>query len=288
MEDLPLIVRFYENRAVNKPAGVVVHAQRKGGHGVMSVHAALPFAVKPSKPGTFSTLRRPQPVHRLDKPTSGLLIIAKTKPAMIHISRQFRDRKVKKTYSAIVNGIPPEPAETSISALAANQLGVDVDPSNNETVWQIIDHPLDEKSATTVWRALHYSKSIKANDYHVTLVELKPKTGRYHQLRRHMSWVCECPIIGDSNYDGGGLAMKLRERGLFLCSNRVTLEHPYYNNLADTSSESIFEKLSTENRKSLWLSPEGKIMVTATIDLPEKFSTFLHHENERCLKLRIK
>jgi 23S rRNA pseudouridine1911/1915/1917 synthase len=179
---------------VNKPAGVFVYASRKAGHGIMTVRSALPFVVKPPAIGTFSTLRRPQPVHRLDKPTSGILLVAKTKPAMIHLSMQFRDRLIKKTYVAIVNGIPPEPRETSISSQRAQELGVDVEVEMDEDTdtdkaavqWQVIDSPLEEKSSVTIWRALRYAKSLKANDNYVTLVELKPKTGRYHQLRRHM------------------------------------------------------------------------------------------------------
>ena len=170
---------------MNKPAGVVVYAHRKGGHGIMTVRAALPFAVTPPRLGTYSTLRRPQPVHRLDKPTSGLLLIAKTKPAMVHLSQQFQDRKIKKTYVAVVNGIPPEPLENAISSETAYHLGVDVD-ATSKTIWQHIDHALDEKSAVTIWRPLKYAKSLKANENYLTLVELKPKSGRYHQLRRHM------------------------------------------------------------------------------------------------------
>lgn len=81
--DLPVVYEDDHFAIVNKPAGIVVYAHTGGGHGVMTVRAGLPFAVKPPRPGIFSTLRRPQPVHRLDKPTSGLLLIAKTKPAMV-------------------------------------------------------------------------------------------------------------------------------------------------------------------------------------------------------------
>jgi 23S rRNA-/tRNA-specific pseudouridylate synthase len=100
---------------------------------------------------------------RLDKPTSGLLLVAKTKPAMLHLSRQFVERKVKKTYTAIVNGIPSEPAETSLSGKDAEALNVDVDPEDEDN-WQLIDHTLDEKSAVTVWKPLEYVKSLKAAD----------------------------------------------------------------------------------------------------------------------------
>ena len=58
---------------VNKPAGVVVYSHRKGGHGRMTVRAALPYVLKPPKKGTIAIMRRPNAVHRLDKPTSGLV-----------------------------------------------------------------------------------------------------------------------------------------------------------------------------------------------------------------------
>ena len=183
--DLPVVYEDDHFAICNKPAGVVVHAKRGGGHGLMTVRAALPFVIAPPKVGTVSTLRRPQPVHRLDKPTSGLLIVAKTKFAMVNLSRQFRERKVKKTYTAIVNGIPPEHMETRTTSQIAHSMGVDVDPDETSS-WQYIDQNLDEKHAFTIWRAVKYAKSLKAADNYLTLVELKPKTGRYHQLRRHM------------------------------------------------------------------------------------------------------
>jgi hypothetical protein len=113
---------------VNKPAGVVVYANRGGGHGRMTIRAVLPFVLKPPSQGIRNSLRRPQPVHRLDKPTQGLLLVAKTKPAMVDLTNQFVTRRIRKTYTAIINGIPPEPIKTSISAKTAYEMGVDVDP----------------------------------------------------------------------------------------------------------------------------------------------------------------
>mmetsp|Transcript_14943 Transcript_14943/g.41598 ORF Transcript_14943/g.41598 Transcript_14943/m.41598 type:complete len:549 (+) Transcript_14943:139-1785(+) len=281
--ELPVVFEDDHFAIVNKPAGIVVYAKRGGGEGFMTVRAALPFAVLPPKPGTYSTLRRPKPVHRLDKPTSGLLIIAKTMPAMVNLSQQFRERKVKKTYTAIVNGIPKEPTETVISALEAHRIGFDVNP-DIASKWQMINSVLDEKSAVTAWRATRYSNSIQAIDNVLTTVELKPKTGRYHQLRRHMAWECNCPIVGDDDYDGGGAAMGLREQGLFLCSNKVTLEHPFYNDLEKASGE-LLSELSETEKGGLWLSSEGKIMVTASIELPEKFDSFIYDQNIQFAKL---
>lgn len=111
---------------------------------------------------------------------------------MVDLSRQFVERKVKKTYTAIVNGIPDEPIESRITGTEARAMGVDI-PLYEETNsvsqtdnWQLIDVPLDGKSAVTVWRAVQYAKSLKADQGILTMVELKPKTGRFHQLRRHM------------------------------------------------------------------------------------------------------
>ena len=131
------------------------------------------------------------------------LIVAKTKPAMVNLTRQFAERKVKKTYTAIVNGIPSEDTETRITSHDAYKLGVDVDPNDENCSWQVIDHTLDEKHAITVWRSLRYVKSLKARDGVLTMVELKPKTGRYHQLRRHMAWNRDSPLVGDKTYDDG-------------------------------------------------------------------------------------
>jgi 23S rRNA-/tRNA-specific pseudouridylate synthase len=269
---------------VNKPAGVVVYAHRGGGHGRMTIRAVLPFVLKPPSQGVLNSLRRPQPVHRLDKPTQGLLLVAKTKPAMVDLTNQFVTRRIRKTYTAIINGIPPEPIETSVSAKTAYEMGVDVDP-DTDIRWQLIDEPLDGQSAVTVWRALRYSKCLKAEDQTLTLVELKPKTGRYHQLRRHMAWVCGRPLAGDKGYDGGGDAMALRSRGLFLCSNRVTLEHPFYNSVEGQERWRSFSADEIPGGGRLFESSDGKVMVNVEIDLPSKFENFLSHEEERCVKL---
>ena len=191
--DLPVVYEDDHFAIVNKPAGIVVYSQKNQGHGMMTIRSALPFALKPPKRGTLSIIRRPVSVHRLDKPTAGLLLIAKTKPAMIDLTKQFVERRIKKTYTAIVNGIPDEPSETSLSNLEAHNMGVDVDYSSEDShreKWQLIDSSLDDgnsvKSAVTIWKPLQYVKSLKAKDGILTKVELKPKTGRYHQLRRHM------------------------------------------------------------------------------------------------------
>jgi 23S rRNA-/tRNA-specific pseudouridylate synthase len=284
--DLPVVYEDDHFAIVNKPAGVVTYAHRGAGHGRMSVKSALPFVVKAPKAQTFSVISRPIACHRLDKPTSGLLVVAKTKPAMVHLTQQFAERKVKKTYTAIVNGIPDEAAEATMTSKDAHQLGLDVNP-DDESSWQVINFTLDDKHAITAWRPIRYVKSLKARNGVLTLVELKPNTGRYHQLRRHMAWVCDCPLVGDKTYDGGGDAMAFRERGLFLCSNRVTMEHPYYN--TDVGRQE-WETLDDEAKFAggmLSLSQDGIVRVTASIDLPTKFESFLTREKARSSKFQV-
>lgn len=290
---IPVIYEDDHFAIVNKPAGVVVYSHRKGGFGANTLRSVLPYALKPPKRGTVAIIRRPAPCHRLDRPTSGLLLVAKTKPAMVDITRQFVERNVKKTYTAILNGIPNEPIESSIPAEDARKLGVDIDNDDHSSLtndgraqpWQLIDHPLNGKSAVTVWRPLKYFNSLDANDQTLTLVEMKPKTGRYHQLRQHMALVRECPLVGDKTYDGGGDAMKLRGRGLFLCSNKVKLSHPYYNTEAGRKE---WESLPQEEKWSngqIKLSDDGSsVEVHASIDLPDKFDSFISNESKKASK----
>ena len=180
---------------VNKPSGTVVDSRRKmNGTNLRSV---LPYFLKTPKHGTLQILTRPNTCHRLDKETSGLLIVAKTKPAQIHLQQQFRDRSIKKTYCALVHGKPTQPTETF---LRADQLeryfgnatrgsdGTDEQPRYGN--WQLIDHALVDQSvaqsAVTIWRLLKEIPCPEAKQGILSLVEMKPQTGRHHQLRRHM------------------------------------------------------------------------------------------------------
>jgi 23S rRNA-/tRNA-specific pseudouridylate synthase len=168
---------------VNKPAGVVVYRAEggrgggaRGGHGRDTLLSALPHVLTPSNFSVDSEegphtvpLDRPQPVHRLDRPTSGLMVVAKTKAAAVHLAQQFEFRKARKTYCAIVNGVP---------------IACDNEMSSSD--WNMIDRDLDGKPAITYWRQIRVVQSLHGRDGQLTLVELKPKTGRYHQLRRHL------------------------------------------------------------------------------------------------------
>lgn len=95
------------------------------------------------------------------------------------------------------------------------------------------------------------------------------------------AWVSNCPLLGDKNYDGGGLAKTLRDKGFYLCSNEVTLDHPFYNTpLGRIEWEANKEKLMKENKKDggdsrvSIMEENGSVLVHCEIDLPAKFSEF--------------
>jgi 23S rRNA-/tRNA-specific pseudouridylate synthase len=287
--ELPVVYQDDHFALINKPAGIVCYRQGSGEVGLLSVRAALPFVLEPPRRGTYSVLRRPASVHRLDKPTSGLLCIVKTKPALISLSRQFHDRIVQKTYVAIINGIPEENSDTSISSEEAVALGVDIDlKSHDDTRWQVIDSPLDDKHAITIWRAVRYVPSLRARDGFLTLVELKPKTGRYHQLRRHMTWNAQRTIVGDTVYDGGHPdAKSFRGSGLFLCASGISLEHPFYNTVDGRIAwNNMNQGEKGSNSIVVHSTSNDKVMVSATIDLPNKFLRLLEREEQRYLSLK--
>jgi hypothetical protein len=109
--------------------------------------------------------------------------------------------------------------------------------------------------------------------------------------KQNKAWVCERPIVGDDDYDGGtASAMCFRDRGLFLCSNRVSLEHPFYNS---PEGRRVYDRLFEKENKMeqqldhgrIWKRPsDDTIMITISIDTPTKFDSFLDHEEARFIK----
>ena len=289
--DLPVVYEDDTMALVDKPAGVVVYRQGHGSSGLLSVRAALPFVLTPPRSTSQHMLRRPASVHRLDKATSGLLVIAKTKPAMIQLSRQFHDRKVQKTYHAVVMGIPEEDFGNSLTSSEVKErygVNVPLDDVEDDVRWQVIESVMDGKPGVTVWRALRSVHSLGAG--HLTLVELHPKTGRYHQLRRHMSWVCRAPIVGDTIYDRGSpMAMKFRQNGLFLCASRITLYHLGGNSILRGEDARNDQQHSSDCDQAALVeiidcSETNKALLSATLPLPAKFSSLLHREESRFYK----
>jgi len=180
-EKIPLDILF-ENEdvlVINKPAGMVVHPA--AGHAVGTlVHAVL--AHVPDIEGVGG-VQRPGIVHRLDKDTSGIIILAKNDRAHHWLQDQFRDRQVQKTYLALVDGAPPTP-EGRIEAAIGR------DPSQRKKMAVTPPHKGRE--------AISEYKTLEKFDHH-SLLEIQILTGRTHQIRVHMAFL-ECPVAGDQVY----------------------------------------------------------------------------------------
>jgi 23S rRNA pseudouridine1911/1915/1917 synthase len=180
-EAIPLEIVF-ENEdllVVNKPAGMVVHPSAGHSTGTL-VHAALAHA--PEMEGVGGELR-PGVVHRLDKDTSGLILLAKNDRTHRWLQDQFRQHKVQKTYLALVDGKPPTP-----TGRIEAPIGRDV----RERRKMAVVTPRKGRQAISEYTTL------EAFIAH-TLLEIHPITGRTHQIRLHLAFL-GCPVAGDTVY----------------------------------------------------------------------------------------
>ncbi|HHB78833.1 MAG TPA: RluA family pseudouridine synthase [Saprospiraceae bacterium] len=187
-EDIPIQI-IYEDEdvmVVNKEAGMVVHPGIGNPSGTLVNALAGYFRDKelPVKQGNDAD--RPGLVHRIDKQTSGLLVIAKTEQAMTHLSKQFVDHSIERKYYALVWGDVEDDAGTIESFIGRNP--------KNRTERIVVEEEYQGK-----WAVTHY-KVIK-RFYYVTLVECQLETGRTHQIRVHMKSLGH-PLFSDSKYGG--------------------------------------------------------------------------------------
>jgi 23S rRNA pseudouridine1911/1915/1917 synthase len=182
-EDIPLDIVYEDNDllVVDKPSGMVVHPSAGHRTGTL-VNAVLAHA--PQMTGVGGE-QRPGIVHRLDKDTSGIIVVAKNDLAHRFLQAQFKERTVEKSYLGLVYGVPP-----SSNGRVETAIGRDKKFRKRMAIYH-------EKSSKTRFAVTRYSTVEKFDGW--TLLKIKPITGRTHQIRVHMSYL-GCPIVGDLLY----------------------------------------------------------------------------------------
>jgi 23S rRNA pseudouridine1911/1915/1917 synthase len=203
-EDIPLDIIFENDDLiiVNKPAGMVVHPAAGHDSGTL-VHAVLGY--DPDMEGIGGE-ERPGLVHRLDKETSGLIVLAKNERAHRWLQDQFRLRTVEKTYLALVDGKPPTPTGRVEASIGR-------DPSHRKKM-AIVPAGKGRESVSEYMTL----ESFKEH----TLLEFHPHTGRTHQIRLHCQFL-GCPIVGDSIYGKKSLTVDIKRHFLHAAKLKIVL-----------------------------------------------------------------
>ncbi len=186
----PLQVLFEDDHlaAIHKPAGIEV-----SGNKFKTIANALPQNLKPS---SLSDATRPQPVHRLDYATTGIVLVGKTSGSIRALNKMFEEKTIAKTYYAIAIG----------------------KMKSNGTITSEIDGKPSESD-------YKITESVPSERFEIlNLVQLHPKTGRRHQLRKHLFGLGN-PILGDKEYTLEGLVLK--GKGLYLHAFSLEFRHPF-------------------------------------------------------------
>lgn len=207
-ESIPLEIVFEDEAllVINKPAGMVVHPAhgQEAGTLVNALLARYPDLEAMTRSDAEASAR-PGIVHRLDRDTSGLIIVARTPAALHRLRRQFKSRTVEKTYLALVFGRPEKPA-----GLIDVPLGRD--PRHRQ---KFAPRP-DGKAARTYYR-------LREDFGQHSLLEIGLETGRTHQIRVHLAWL-GCPVVGDTVYGRKKNPFDLERQ--FLHAWRLRFTHP--------------------------------------------------------------
>ncbi len=205
-EDIPLSIVYEDSDIVviDKPAGLVVHPAV--GHDSGTLVNALLMHV-PDLKGVGGEIR-PGIVHRLDKDTSGLIVVAKHDRALSNLQAQFKSRSIKKVYVALVEGIVTPPAGI---------IDAPIGRAPNHRKKMAVVRSANGRAAQTRYKSIE-----TFHDPDLTLIEAYPETGRTHQIRVHMAWL-GFPLVGDKMYGRKHPALESNRHFLHAASLTFTL-----------------------------------------------------------------
>jgi len=213
---------LYKNNqliAFNKPAGIPVQEDKTGDKALVSL---AEIYCKGSV----------QLIHRIDRPASGVVLFARTPQALADLNEQFKQRKVLKTYLAVVGQPPPEPEATLVHYIRKNA-------RQNIAIARLNETPGSELAE------LHY-RQIAASE-HYFLLEIELHTGRHHQIRAQLAAI-GCPIKGDNKY---GFKRANPDRSIHLHAWKLSFEHP-----VSRERETVVAPLPEE---TLWKSFQSSV-----------------------------
>jgi 23S rRNA pseudouridine955/2504/2580 synthase len=199
---------------LNKPSGIAVQGGTKTPHHIDRLLEGLGDG-----PET-----RPRLVHRLDRDTSGVLVVAKRRSIAAKLGRAFQTRSVRKIYWALVHGVP-KPPQGTIEAALVKAAGPEGDRVRKA-------RPGEQDRAQSA--VTHYAVVDRAGQT-VSFVSLKPVTGRQHQLRAHMA-ILGHPILGDEKYRSSAELPEGIENKLHLHARRISFQHPSGEGVVDVTA----------------------------------------------------
>ena len=213
----PLKVIYEDDHlaVVHKPAGILVSGNR-----FKTIANALPQNIQPS---TLPDAATPQPVHRLDYATTGVLMIGKTNSAIRALNGMFEDKRVEKSYYAVTIG----------EMKKSGTISTEVEGKKSRTTYTVLESVFSKRFG------------------HLNLVLLSPQTGRRHQLRKHLSSINN-PILGDKEYGVEGLV--LTGKGLYLHAHSLWFIHPFTKEALLIKDEipQRFKKIFNFSRQENW------------------------------------
>jgi 23S rRNA pseudouridine955/2504/2580 synthase len=210
-------ITLYEDddlMVLNKPSGIAVQGGTKTVHHLDRLLEGLGDG-----PET-----RPRLVHRLDRDTSGVLIVAKRRAVAAKLGRQFQTRSVRKIYWALVKGVP-KPPQGKVEAALVKAAGPEGDRVRKA-------RPGEQERAQS---AVTYYAVVDRAGQAVSFVSLKPVTGRQHQLRAHMAIIGH-PILGDDKYHGDQDMPEGIDKRLHLHARRISFPHPSGDGVVDVTA----------------------------------------------------